>query len=515
MRRTTRQTAGYILVLVLCFLLAMVTGWTDLGTQIDNDAYDFMVRVATPAPGPTHSIILAIDERTLREMGGIRKMRTIVARALEAIQQSTPAAVVVDLILADQGDPAEDAQLAASMSQTPNLILSAELVPDGWEFPLPAFQQAATAVGHVHSDPDEFDNITRQIPLEKAAGRRRLWASALEAFRLYRGAPHITESPKSIEVDGLSIPASRTHARPLIVRYRRPPEGGGTAILSVSVRDLLDNPGYAALLRDKVVFVGVTAQSAADDRHMTPYSAGQPMPGVEIHATAFETLVSGNFLTPASNTATLVLCLLLAAAAGLTFAYRSGWQAYLIGAGILLAVHAAPFLFFRLGTILPFAAPVATVWLSTVGAATYQHFVVRRQLRTSETARGRYQQAIHFVTHEMRTPLTAIQGSSELMGRYQLPEEKSKELARMINAESKRLASMIQTFLDVERISEGELDVKREPLRMDRIIEACVDRVKPLADRKRMVLRLEDIDSGELVGDRELMEYAVYNLLNN
>ena len=62
----------------------------------------------------------------------------------------------------------------------------------------------------------------------------------------------------------------------------------------------------------------------------------------------------------------------------------------------------------------------------------------------------------------MRTPLTAIQGSSELMGRYKLSEEKSKQMTEMINQESKRLARMIQTFLDVERLSDGQMELKRE-----------------------------------------------------
>ena len=70
--------------------------------------------------------------------------------------------------------------------------------------------------------------------------------------------------------------------------------------------------------------------------------------------------------------------------------------------------------------------------------------MVRRSLRKSEADRDRYRQTIHFVTHEMRTPLTAIQGSSELMGRYALPEEKRKQIAELINTESKRLGRMIE-----------------------------------------------------------------------
>ena len=82
------------------------------------------------------------------------------------------------------------------------------------------------------------------------------------------------------------------------------------------------------------------------------------------------------------------------------------------------------------GIVFPFFAPLASAWLTGIAAASYQHFVVRRALRESETERHRYQQAIHFVTHEMRTPLTAIQGSSELMGRYNLSEEKRKQIDR-------------------------------------------------------------------------------------
>src|SRR6202012_2479771 len=121
-----------------------------------------------------------------------------------------------------------------------------------------------------------------------------------------------------------------------------------------------------------------------------------------------------------------------------------------------------PFVLFRRSIVFPFFAPLASAWLSTISAATYYHFVVRRALRQAETARQHYRQAIHFVTHEMRTPLTAIQGSSELMGRYNLSEEKRKQIAGMINSESKRLARMIQTFLDVERLGGGHVEIKTQ-----------------------------------------------------
>jgi signal transduction histidine kinase len=156
-----------------------------------------------------------------------------------------------------------------------------------------------------------------------------------------------------------------------------------------------------------------------------------------------------------------------------------------------------------------------TAWLTVATAASWMYFVVRRQLRKSEGDKARYQQAIHFVTHEMRSPLTAIQGSSELMGRYNLNDEKRKQMAQMINSESKRLARMIQTFLDIERLTEGQMEFRVESFDLERLISVCMERAQVLAERKQIELQLHALDPTTLSGDRELMEYAVYNLLTN
>jgi signal transduction histidine kinase len=115
----------------------------------------------------------------------------------------------------------------------------------------------------------------------------------------------------------------------------------------------------------------------------------------------------------------------------------------------------------------------------------------------------------------MRSPLTAIQGSSELMGRYNLNDAKRKQMADMINAESKRLARMIQTFLDIERLTDGQMEIRSEAFEAADVIRPCLERARPLAERKQIELRLDELQPSTLRGDRELMEYAVYNLLTN
>jgi signal transduction histidine kinase len=505
----TKQTAGYVAVLAASLMVAIVSGWLAIAAQFDDSAYDFMFRLNPPEGSATHSMILGIDDSSLNAMGGQRAIRGMLAKALELLAPAQPKAVAIDLLLSDRGDPREDQRLADAMRATKNLVLVTDLAEGGWQNPLPAFRAYAAGIGHDKADQNSLDGVTREIPLEQRAGRERYWALALETFRVARGQRIILESPQDLQIGSEIIPAARSLEgnRPLRVLFTREPTP------SISLKDLAEHPALASRFQGKVVFVGATSITAAQDRVRTPYENGR-IPGVEVHAQLFETLERGKFLIDASNLTVLLFSIAGGVLAGLIFLFLSGWPAYASASALLLAAHLTPFVAFRFGIVFPYFSPLAAVWLTCAAAASYQHFVVRRQLRKSESDRQRYQQAIHFVTHEMRTPLTAIQGSSELMGRYNLTEEKRKQIAEMINQESKRLARMIQTFLDVERLSDGQLELKREAIPARDLVEISIQRARPLAERKSIAIQTETLE-GAVEGDRELMEYVVYNLLTN
>jgi signal transduction histidine kinase len=191
-------------------------------------------------------------------------------------------------------------------------------------------------------------------------------------------------------------------------------------------------------------------------------------------------------------------------------------MAYAGGVAVLLSALTMPYVFFTHQKVFPFAMPAAAATFGVASAAAWQSLIVRRNLRRSEAERTRYQQAMHFVTHEMRTPLSAIQGSSELITRFSLNEEKRKQIAQLINSESKRLARMVEIFLNVERLSAGQMELKHEDIALKDMIDVCLERTQPLAERKHIGLTLVPIDGDpRLSGDRELMEYACYNLLTN
>jgi signal transduction histidine kinase len=491
-----------------CFALGMLAGFTWLAKEVDSAMYDWMFRLNPPRASSTQSIVLMIDDPTLKDLGGIRSLRSILATGLSRIAPMQPKLVAIDVILTDPGDPREDRQLEDALKVTPNVILATDYSNQAWEDPIPRLRRWAVAVGTTLADETSLDGVTRQIPLEEAEQRERHWALSLEAFRVSRGVKYILETPDDLQLGATIIPARRKDNRPLRIRYLL--DG---VIPTVSLKDLLAQPKLAEGFRGKAVFVGVYSNTAARDHVVTPW--GGHMAGVEVNAQAFETLQRGVFFTDSRNDTMLAFCMVVAVAAALLFAFTSGWIAYALAALLLLVAHSVPFLFFDAGVVFPYFAPLSSAWLTVAGAAIYQHFVVRRQLFKSEDERTRYRQAIHFVTHEMRTPLTAIQGSSELIGRYNLNDDKRKQIAQMINSESKRLARMIQTFLDIERLTDGQIELKREPFDLKEVVNSCLDRARPIADRKSIMLRIEGDLPGAISGDRELLEYAIYNLLTN
>jgi two-component system sensor histidine kinase SenX3 len=70
-------------------------------------------------------------------------------------------------------------------------------------------------------------------------------------------------------------------------------------------------------------------------------------------------------------------------------------------------------------------------------------------------------------------------------------------------------------FLNVERLSAGQMELRKESFLVSELMSVCVDRVRPLAERKQIRIHFEPPDRERLAGDRELMEYAFYNLLTN
>ena len=163
-------------------------------------------------------------------------IRGRLAQALRVVDAARPKAVVVDLILVDERETAEDQALAEAFRMTPNLVLSSMMLKDRWERVRPEFARSAVAIGHVSAQPDENDSVTRVLPLDKHIGHEQRWAIALEAFRLTHGGS-IVESPEDLQVGSTLIPFRRTPDNGRLLRIRYVPAG----VPTISLKAVLDH----------------------------------------------------------------------------------------------------------------------------------------------------------------------------------------------------------------------------------------------------------------------------------
>lgn len=124
------------------------------------------------------------------------------------------------------------------------------------------------------------------------------------------------------------------------------------------------------------------------------------------------------------------------------------------------------------------------------------------------------QEALGFVTHELRTPLVAIQGFAELMTRF--PDSPSSSQApETILRESKRLLAVINSYLDVLRMEAGARLLRDDVVHISCTVAQVFDLLAPLAEASSIHLKSSCDENLSLRGDEPLLTGALLNLVSN
>ncbi|MDI6775550.1 MAG: CHASE2 domain-containing protein, partial [Verrucomicrobiota bacterium] len=164
---------------------------------------------------------------------------------------------------------------------------------------IPVLHEAAETA-FFNADPDA-DNIVRCNPLIYALGEFRIYCSlALEAVRLHLGVDgcvinYDERGVEHIRLNDLIVPADR-HGR-LVVNYRKMDEnqetGLNSSFPSYSAANVLRGGVPTQALANKIVLVGASAVGLRDLK-ATPIASD--FPGVQVHATMIDNILSGDML---------------------------------------------------------------------------------------------------------------------------------------------------------------------------------------------------------------------------
>jgi signal transduction histidine kinase/CHASE2 domain-containing sensor protein len=121
---------------------------------------------------------------------------------------------------------------------------------------------------------------------------------------------------------------------------------------------------------------------------------------------------------------------------------------------------------------------------------------------------------VSLVSHEIKTPLTAIEGFGELL--EEKLEGEMKEFASIIQKEAERLIRFLNTYLAISRLEGGGQVLKMEPHDLTRLLREVAKGLESMAAAKG--LALETVDPGESIKvriDRDLTKQCLINLIEN
>jgi PAS domain S-box-containing protein len=144
---------------------------------------------------------------------------------------------------------------------------------------------------------------------------------------------------------------------------------------------------------------------------------------------------------------------------------------------------------------------------------------LREARRLAERAANAKADVLARISHEVRTPLNAIIGFSEVMigERFgALGNERYVEYMKDIRASGERVIAIINDLLDLSRIETGKLDLAFTNQNLNELVESCVAVLQPQANRERIIIRTSLAQMlPPVVADARALRQIALNLIGN
>jgi two-component system sensor histidine kinase/response regulator len=124
---------------------------------------------------------------------------------------------------------------------------------------------------------------------------------------------------------------------------------------------------------------------------------------------------------------------------------------------------------------------------------------------------------VNLIVHDMKNPLFVIQGNLQMMSMTMntMSQENLKKYTQRIERSSQQLLRMVINLLDISRIEEGTMILKKDLVEFNKIVLEISQRVKeyPENDKKEFIVDLDE-SLAEMIFDKSVIERAVENIIN-
>ena len=156
------------------------------------------------------------------------------------------------------------------------------------------------------------------------------------------------------------------------------------------------------------------------------------------------------------------------------------------------------------------------VWSVRWATAQKTFYCVAHDITEREVLERLKQEFMALVSHDLRTPLTAIHATLQLLRNGSFGPLTEPVLTRLQRAEhsSNRVIRLINDLLDMEKLEAGKLELELSNIEVLPMLNACLDEVRELADAKNIAFETHS-EVSYLYADEQRIIQVLVNLLSN
>jgi two-component system sensor histidine kinase CreC len=136
------------------------------------------------------------------------------------------------------------------------------------------------------------------------------------------------------------------------------------------------------------------------------------------------------------------------------------------------------------------------------------------EMRTALEGKQYVENYVQTLTHELKSPLSAIQGAAELL-QEEMPAERRRGFLNNIRNEAKRIEQVVEKLLLLASLENRRDLSESSVINLSTVLDGVKDALSPLIEKKSLKLEVGVVDNAATIGEEFLIRHALSNLLLN